>query len=322
MKTATQISGFPAWMQDGGRSVEIRRVRDGGIEIAYDMLGPDDGEPLLLIMGMGSQLIEWPTGFCQALVDRGFQLVRFDNRDSGASTHLTEQGVPNPLRMFACPESVAPYRLSDMAADAVRVLDDVGWPSAHVVGVSMGGIVAQAMAINHPDRLRSLTAISSTPWWRLGRQPLRTTLRAALIYKRAVNGVEQAAQRAVDMARILASPAFPFEEADARETGRLAYERDPDETGLERQNAAVIAGPDLRAGLAKVRLPTLVIHGSADVMIRPAGGKAIAQAVRGARWVTYLGMNHDLPRALWPSIADKISQLARATAPMPGSRMA
>lgn len=282
--------------------------RCGGVEICYERLGPAGAEPLLLINGMGSQLIEWPDGYCAGLIARGFSLVRFDHRDTGHSTHFS--GVPNPIRLLAAARSAAPYRLVDMARDAVGVLDAVGWRSAHVVGVSMGGIVAQLMAIVHPRRVRSLTAISSTPWWRIGRQRLMTTGRAALAYVRRVRDRDEAGERAVGMCAIMASPAYPFDADGARELGRRAFDRDPDTTGVQRQNAAVLAGPDLRPGLRRLRLPTLVVHGDADVMIRPPGGRAIAEAVRGARLVVYPGLNHDLPGPLWSPIADEIARVA------------
>jgi pimeloyl-ACP methyl ester carboxylesterase len=280
------------------------------VQIAYDVGGLAGGRPLLLIIGMGSQLIEWPAGFCAALAERGFCYARFDNRDSGLSTHFTDRGVPDPVRLLLRPSSVAAYRLTDMAGDALAVLDSLGWTSADVVGLSMGGIVAQTLAIEHPDRVRSLTLISSTPWWRIGTQRLWTTIRAAVIYKRRCRDPERAGQRALDMARIMASPGYPLEADALREMGRLAYLRDRDVTGTERQNAAVLANPDLRPRLAGLRMPTLVIHGDADVMIRPSGGRAIAAAVPGARWVQYSGLNHDLPRPLWPSIADHIQELS------------
>lgn len=281
-----------------------------GVRIAYDVGGLAGGRPLLLIIGMGSQLIEWPAGFLAELAGRGFWYARFDNRDSGLSTHFTDRGVPDPIRLLLRPSSVASYRLTDMAGDALAVLDAVGWSVADVVGLSMGGIVAQTLAIERPDRVRSLTLISSTPWWRVGTQRLWTTIRAALVHRRRCRDAEQAASRAVDLARIMASPGYPFEAAALHEIGRLAYLRDSDRTGTERQNAAVLAAPDLRPALARLRVPTLVIHGDADVMIRQRGGRAIAQAVPGARWVQYAGLNHDLPRALWPSIADHIRALS------------
>lgn len=296
------------------RSTELSRnivgsARDD-VEITHEVLGPPSGEPILLIMGMGSQLIEWPDEFCADLVGRGFTVARFDNRDVGLSTHFTSYGVPNPVRLLLSAESVAAYRIGDMAADGIGVMDRIGWNSAHVVGVSMGGIVAAALAVARPDRVRSLTAISSTPWWRIGRQPLSTTIRAAIAYRRPMTSREQAGQRAVEMGRILASPGYPFEEALVRELGRRSYDRDRDVDGVQRQNAAVLAARDLRGPLSRLRLPTLVLHGDADVMIRPAGGAAFADAVPGARLVVYPGMGHDLPRPLWTPIAAEIARVA------------
>jgi pimeloyl-ACP methyl ester carboxylesterase len=286
-------------------------ARNGRVDLAYEVLGAANGNPLLLIMGMGSQLIEWPDDFCVELLSRGFAVARFDNRDSGRSTHFSAFGVPNPLSVLLRRPSAIPYRLVDMAQDAAAVLDQAGWRSAHVVGISMGGMIAQQLAICHPDRVRALTVISSTPWWRIGRQHAATTARAALAYWHPAHNRRQAGDRAVRMARLLASPGYPFDEEAARRLGEHAYDRDHDFSAIQRQNAAVIASSDLRPGLRTLPVPTLVLHGTADEVIRPAGGRAVADAVPQARLLLFPGMNHDLPRPLWPMIADEIASHAK-----------
>jgi pimeloyl-ACP methyl ester carboxylesterase len=284
-------------------------ARNGDVEISYEVLGPPGGEPLLLVMGLGMQRISWPDDFCQGLIDRGFTVVRFDNRDAGESTHFRAAGRPSMLAMFTRPETVAPYRLDDMADDAVAVLDAVGWPSAHVAGASMGGMIVQALAIRHPGRVRTLTSIMSTPAPQVGRAKLRAAIK--LGRGGAIRSEDQAAERMLDVFRTIGSPGYPLDEAWLREVGRRAFHRGNADAGaVPRQLSAINASGDRRTGLAGVRVPTLVIHGDADPLVRPAGGRATAAAVPGARLVTYPGMGHDFPRELWPSIQDEIAKLA------------
>jgi pimeloyl-ACP methyl ester carboxylesterase len=283
----------------------------GGIAIAYETFGPTDGVPLLLIAGTGVQMLIWPEKLCAALVDRGFQVARFDNRDAGLSTHLTGAPAPGWLKTMLRPSS-APYRLADMAGDAISVMDALGWASAHVAGVSLGGMVAQTLAIRHPDRVRTLTSIMSTPSARIATMPTIATMRAlARIAGLPVTSPEEAADEAVAMKRAIGSPAYPLDEQAVRDVGRRSYERCPGtaEDGL-RQRAAVIASGDRRPELAGLRTPALVIHGEQDPLIRSKGGRATAAAIPGARLVTYPGMGHDLPAALWPAILDEICALA------------
>jgi pimeloyl-ACP methyl ester carboxylesterase len=288
----------------------IRTARNGGIDIAYEVLGPADGEPLLLIMGLGAQMVGWPDGFCRELSDRGFTVVRFDNRDVGLSTHLD---VPPRRR------GPAPYTLSDMARDAVAVLDDVGWPAAHVVGASLGGMIAQLLAVEHPDRVLSLTSIMSKPSPRIRRMRAGTILalvrRARRMAKERGRPTtpEAMADFMAEMQQVTGSPAYPAAREDHLAMLRVAMARDDaglTGPGAKRQSAAERAARDLRKELAAVRVPTLVLHGDSDVMIRPEGGRATADAVPGARLVVYPGMGHELPRPLWPAFADEI----RATA--------
>ena len=289
----------------------IARTTGRPVEIAYETFGPPDGEPMLLVMGLGMQMLLWPDDFCAALVDSGFAVARYDNRDSGLSTHLREAGAPSLLGIMARPRAVARYHLADMAADGVAVLDALGWSSAHVVGVSMGGMIAQTMAIRHPGRVRSLTSIMSTPSTRIGRPRLRAM---ALLASRPAYDRESAGRRMVKVFRIIGSRRYAHDDVWLREAGRLSYDRGEDQAGVARQLAAINASPDRRPGLAGVRVPTLVLHGEADPMVRPSGGRATAAAVPGARLVTYPGMGHDLPRALWDSMISEIRAVTAAGA--------
>ncbi|MEV0133105.1 alpha/beta fold hydrolase [Dactylosporangium sp. NPDC050688] len=281
-------------------------ARHGDVTIAYEQLGPAGGEPLLLVMGLGMQLLSWPDEFCAMLVERGFCVVRFDNRDAGRSTHFARAGNPGLLRMLARPGSVAPYRLTDMADDAAAVLDAVGWPTAHVAGASLGGMISQTLAIRHPDRVRTLTSIMSTPSPRIGRP--RPAALAALGIPPATSR-DAAGERMVRVFRAIGSPRYPLEEQALRELGRRAYDRGHDPAGARRQLAAIRASGDRRPGLAGVRVPTLVLHGDADPLVRVSGGRATAAAVPGARLVVYPGMGHDLPRPLWRELVEELCAL-------------
>jgi pimeloyl-ACP methyl ester carboxylesterase len=284
-------------------------AHNGAIDIVYETMGPDQNEPLLLIMGTAGQLTSWPDGFCEGLVDRGFRVARFDNRDSGLSTRLAEQGTPSQLRMLFNPASAAVYSLHDMAADAIAVLDDLGWPAAHVVGLSQGGAIAQTMATAFPERVLSLTSIASQPAPRIGQPSPRDLLKVIRVANpRRVKTADDAGQYTVDLQKIVGSSAYPVDEAELRDRGRRAYARGGlDMACAQRQTAAIVASGDRRAALANVRVPTLVIHGEDDKMIRPVAGRATADAIPGARLVTFPGMGHELPPPLWSSIIDEIS---------------
>ncbi|MEU0560847.1 alpha/beta fold hydrolase [Dactylosporangium sp. NPDC006015] len=287
----------------------IALARRDDVTIAYERLGPPGGEPLLLIMGLGMQLLSWPDELCAELTSRGYSVVRFDNRDAGESTHWSQAGNPSLFDLLTRPRAVAPYRLADMALDAVAVLDAVGWPSAHVAGASLGGMIAQTLAIGHPDRVRTLTSIMSTPAPQIGRARLGA-LRALGIPPATTR--DEAGERMLQVFTAIGSPAYPRDEAWLRDVGRRAYDRGHDPAGARRQLAAIRASGDRRPGLATVRVPTLVVHGDADPLIRVAGGHATAAAVPGARLVVHPGMGHDLPRPLWTPILDEIGALTAA----------
>jgi pimeloyl-ACP methyl ester carboxylesterase len=281
-------------------------AHNGPVSLAYEQLD-GGGEPLLLIMGLGMQMIFWPDEFCAALAGRGFSVARFDNRDVGQSTHFTSLGAPRLTWLLRGRRTWAPYRLEDMADDAVAVLDALGWKTAHVVGVSLGGMIAQTVAIRHPHRVRSLTSMMSTPSPRIGRPRLGAM---AALASRPPRTRDEAARRLVRVFRAIGSPAYPHDEAWLRAAGRRAFDRGQDPLGGRRQLAAILASGDRRPGLATVRVPTLVMHGSADPLVRPSGGYATAAAVPNARLVVFQGLGHDLPPALWPTFADRIAEVA------------
>ena len=289
----------------------MNTAHNADIAIAYETFAAGGGEPLLLISGTGAQMIIWPEDFCAALADRGFQVARFDNRDTGLSTHLTGTPAPGWLKAMLRP-SAAPYRLDDMAEDALAVMDALGWPAAHLAGASMGGMIAQVLAVRYPSRVRTLTSIMSTPSSRVATMPTIAAIRAlAHDAGTPVTDAEQAAQAAVALKKVIGSPGYPLDEPAVRDVGRRSFERARGaEEDAARQRAAVIASGDRRRALAGLRMPVLVIHGEQDPIIRPKGGRSTARAIPGARLVTYPGMGHDLPRALWPAILEEISALA------------
>ncbi|MPZ65579.1 MAG: alpha/beta fold hydrolase [Pseudonocardiaceae bacterium] len=285
----------------------IARASHDGVSIAYETLGQHNREPMLLVMGLGMQMLAWPEEFCTELVGRGFAVVRYDNRDVGLSTHFRRAGTPSLPMILARPGAVASYRLADMADDAVAVLDALDWRSAHVVGISLGGMIAQTIAIRHPGRVRSLTSMMSTPSPRIGRARIRAMF--ALV-PRPLHSRDQLANRMVKVFRIIGSTGYPLDEEWVREIARRSYDRGHDAGGVLRQLAAITASGDRRPALAGVRVPTLVLHGEADPLIRLAGARATAAAVPGSRLVSYPGMGHDLPSELWPAMIDEICRIA------------
>jgi pimeloyl-ACP methyl ester carboxylesterase len=302
-------------------AVTILTARSGDLDIAYEVLGDPGGEPLLLVMGLGAQMVGWPDGFCAELTARGFRVVRFDNRDVGLSTHLDG---PVPKRPWS--RVPAAYTLADMAGDALAVMDAVGWPAAHVVGASLGGMIAQQLAVSAPERVLSLTSVMSTPSPRIGRMRPRTVLTLVRKARRLsrdrgpATTPEAMADFMVAMQEVTGSPGYPARREDHLEMLRVAMARDDSGLtgpGAKRQNAAERIAPDLRPALAGVRVPTLVVHGDSDVVIRPEGGRATADAIPGARLVVHPGMGHELPRALWPRLADDVRAVADLAAPRP-----
>jgi pimeloyl-ACP methyl ester carboxylesterase len=284
------------------------RVAANGIEIAYETSGPDDGRPLLLIMGLGAQMLVWHPDFVGTLVERGFRVVRFDNRDVGLSTHLHDSPVPDLMAALMTGDtSSAAYTFDDMADDAAGLLDGLGIDSAHVVGVSLGGMIAQVLAGRHPARVRSLTSMSSTPAPALA-DPAPHAL-AALSAPPATSR-EGAVTRMVEVSRVVGSPGYPLDEAWLTELAGMMYDRGADPMGVARQTMASYASGDRTEAVRALTVPTLVIHGEDDPLIKVTAGRATAELIEDAELLVIPGMGHDLPRPLWPQIADAITALA------------
>ncbi len=275
-----------------------------GIELAYQEMGDPEGRPLLLVMGLATQMIAWDEEFCAMLVDRGFRVIRFDNRDIGRSSKIDSAGVPSRIDMLSGRRATAPYLLRDMARDTVGLMDHLGIESAHVAGASMGGMIAQLVAIEYPERTSSLVSIMSTTGSRWTGLPSFKAFGVLLgtppISREAV------VERAIKTFRVIGSPAFPFEEGRVRELAGLSYDRGHSSAGVARQLHAIMASGDRTRALQKLEVPTTVIHGTRDPLVRPAGGRATAKAVPGARLRMIEGMGHDLPRQVWDEIVEEI----------------
>ncbi|WP_033262117.1 alpha/beta fold hydrolase [Amycolatopsis vancoresmycina] len=282
----------------------MARAQANGLELEYDTFGDPADPPLVLVMGLGAQMITWEDDFCALLAGRGHFVVRYDNRDVGLSTWLDHLPPPDLAALAAGDLSSAPYTLSDMAADAVGLFDALGIGRAHVVGASMGGMIVQQLAIDHPDRLRSVTSIMSTTGDPAVGQAEPWAL--ALLTRPPASTREQALADSVEGYRKLGSPGYPDDEAFLLAKAQLHYDRARHPVGTLRHAAAVVASGDRTSRLRDVRLPALVVHGDADPLIDVSGGKATAEAIPGAELVVIPGMGHNLPRAVWPAIADAI----------------
>jgi len=290
--------------------IEIARgVGPARIDIAYERLGDPSDPPLLLIMGLGAQLVGWPDAFCAALVARRFHVIRFDNRDAGQSTRFT--AMPNFAAAMLGDVSSAAYTLSDMAADTAGLLDALGVASAHVVGASLGGFVAQTLAIEHRAKVRTLTSIMSSTGARDVGQPHPAS--AALFAGVPPQTREQAIERAHRGAQLIGSTALGLDLDGVAERAGRAFDRGLDPAAFVRQGVAVIASGDRTPRLRALDVPALVIHGTADILVDPSGGRATAAAIPGAKLVEIEGMGHDLPRAAWPRIVDEIAALTAAS---------
>jgi pimeloyl-ACP methyl ester carboxylesterase len=290
-------------MQSSG----IQRAQVGDLEIAYETFGDAGDPPILLVMGLATQMIGWPDEFCAGLADRGYFVVRFDNRDIGLSTHLDSAGAPDILAVLGGDASSVPYGLADLADDTVGLLDALGLDSVHLIGASMGGMIAQLVALRHPARVRSLTSIMSTTGDPSVGGPSEAAL--ALLLAPAARDRDAAVQRVIDTYRVIGSPGFEFDESALRERAGLSFDRAYDPAGVARQLAAVLTTPDRTRALKGISVPTLVIHGSDDALVDVSGGRATAATVPGAELLVVDGMGHDLPRAMWPEITDRITAL-------------
>ncbi|MCH9682251.1 MAG: alpha/beta fold hydrolase [Deltaproteobacteria bacterium] len=284
----------------------------GELELCYRSEG--HGRPLLLVMGLGAQLVFWPDALCRSMVERGYQVVRFDNRDAGESSRLDHLPVPDVRRQilrWTLGRSVrAPYGLDAMADDAVGLLDALALPAAHVVGVSMGGMIAQLMALRHPSRVLSLTSVMSHPGDRLSMVPRPRALRALF---RPVARTRVAAQDAwVQFFRTVGSTGFPFDEAELRHRAGLHFDRGTSPRGFVRHMVAVLAARDRRPQLRALDIPALVVHGDADPLVPPRGGVQTARALPHAELIRIAGMGHDLPRGAWTQILDALDRVTEA----------
>ncbi len=274
-----------------------------GIDIEYVTDGDPSDPPLLLVMGLGAQLIAWPEGFVDGLRARGFFLIRFDNRDSGLSTKF--EGLPDMAGLFTGTDlSSATYRIEDMADDAAALLGELGIAKAHVVGASMGGMITQALVINHAELFLSATSIMSTTGDRAVGAPTGEAMTALL--RPVATSREEAIQASIEGSLVIGSPAYPTDERLLRVRAGQAYDRCYCPEGTARQLGAILGSPDRTEGLHGVRIPFLVVHGDADPLVTPSGGDATAAAVPGSRLLSIPGMGHDLPEALWDTVIDAI----------------
>jgi pimeloyl-ACP methyl ester carboxylesterase len=290
----------------------VPRVRANGIEIEYETFGDEGARPLLLITGLGAQMISWDESFCTQLAARGFRVIRFDNRDAGLSTWMEGAGRPDMAAAFSGNPQPA-YQLDDLADDSVGLLDALGIDAAHVVGASMGGFIAQLVAINHPGRVLSLTSIMSGPSGTDAVPPKPeglATLMAGLPSNR-----DERIEQAISNRRVLLGAGDPFDESFERARAERAYDRAYNPHGLGRQLVASIAAQGRLDRLKKVHVPTLVLHGIDDVLIPIENGRLVADAVPGARLIEVEGMGHDLPKRVWPQVFEAIDEIACQAAP-------
>jgi pimeloyl-ACP methyl ester carboxylesterase len=291
-------------------------ARANGIDICYEIFGDANAEPMLLIMGLGAQMVIWDDAFCEKLAARGFRVIRFDNRDIGQSTKLSGGKRLTPfellkLRLLRIPVD-APYKLYDMALDTIGLMDTLGIRSAHLVGASMGGMIAQEIAITFPERLRSLTSIMSTTGDH--RLPGPTREASALLMAPPPKTKEEHIERFAKTWKMLRVGTFPEDEALDRARAERTFSRGLNPAGVGRQLRAILASGSRKPRLHLVKAPTLVIHGTVDPLVHPAGGKDTAASIPGAKLMMIEGMGHALPIRMWPGIIDAIDRHAHGAA--------
>jgi pimeloyl-ACP methyl ester carboxylesterase len=291
------------------------QIAANGLKIEYDTFGDERDEPLLLIMGIGAQMVRWSPTLCGKLAAKGFRVIRFDNRDVGLSEKLDVAGAPDVPAIFAARSRgetpAVPYLLSDMADDAVGLLTALGIERAHIVGMSMGGMIAQLVAADHPGRTLSLTSIMSTTGH--ASLPPGSPEAMAVLFTPAPDphsDLEAYLDHAVQAAKVIGSPAYPTADETLRARAREWVARAYHPVGFSRQMAAVLASPDRRAKLAGVTAPTAVIHGDSDPLVHPDGGRDTAACIPGATLKIIPGMGHDLPEALYDEIVEAIAEVA------------
>ncbi len=297
-----------------GASLHEGQVKANGISIAYESFGPTDRETMLLIQGQGAQLTAWPVELCEELVKRGYRVIIYDNRDVGLSTKFDSAGMPDleaiiKARAEGKPAPMA-YTLDDMAKDAVGLLDALGIKKAHIVGVSMGGMIAQLVAADYPEHTLSLTSIMSTSGNPAIPFPAKPEVVAKIAPPPPKDDTEANVAHGVELVRILAGPAYPPDEKRIRQIIHRSLKRSDDRAGMERQRAAAALGffEDRRPKLKTIKAPTVVIHGTEDPIVPVEGGKDVAANIPGAELCIIASMGHDLPIPLVKTIADDITK--------------
>jgi hypothetical protein len=280
-------------------------VAANGIEISYERRGDPSGTPLLMIHGLGAQMTDWDDRFLDLVVEAGFHVIIFDNRDAGESTWFDEAGEPDLVALLMEGVGEPPYLVADMAADAAALLDALDLGSVHVLGVSMGGMIAQQFAIDHGHRVLTLTSIMSTPHILTVGQPTDEALVSLMAPPAATR--QEAIDQMLFTGRFISSPAYAFDEEFHQGRAAQHYDRGYHPVGTARQTAAIMASPDRTEALRAITTPTLVIHGDADPLVTLPGGHATASAVEGSELWVIEGMGHDLPQALWPQLIERLS---------------
>jgi pimeloyl-ACP methyl ester carboxylesterase len=308
------MTGAPEAGSWAGPWTPTQYARNGPVEIAYDRLAGSEGEPLLLVMGLAVSRFWWPAGLAQAFAGQGFAVARYDQRDAGESTRMPDTGGSNPFAALARKRGA--YSSEDMTDDAIAVLDALGWERAHIFGGSLGGIIAQRIALRHPDRVLSVTSAMAMPSDAVGIKGgryVRFGTLARLARAKIPEGRDGDIQLSLMLAREVASPAYPFDEDAAREWIEREADSGPRDTKAQsRQVGAPWHGPKLR----DLHKPVLVLHGDQDPILRVSAARATAKAIDGARLVILPGVGHDLPAPLWPQVAREVRQIAdRASAP-------
>ncbi len=283
-------------------------VPANGIQIAYETFGERGGRPLIMVMGLGASMLMWHPDLCAMLAGRGFFVIRFDNRDVGRSSHLRDARPPDLVgAVMRGDVSSASYSLDDMAADAFGLLDALDLPAAHVLGASLGGMIAQVMTARHAERVLSLTSIMSTPAPALTNP---TPAAAAVLMQPPAATRDAAITQMLESARVTGSPGYPADEQWRAELAGQLWDQGLDPAGATRQLLAIYASGDRSEAVRGIRVPTLVVHGDSDPLINVSAGRRTAELIPGAELLIIPGMGHDLPRQIWPMLADAVSALA------------